>query len=960
MPQIIKITFILILSTALTNSAVAQRGYWGITTNLNQTARQSTGKLFRTDSTGCHLIVMHHFADTLFGENPTNSLLLASNGKIYGTTRLGGSAGWGTLFEYDLAIDSFKVLVNFGTGGLNFSTPYDGLIETSLGILYGVAETAIGRIFKYNIATNTCSLVASVPSWVSGLQTIQNRVSGGLYKGSDGFLYGTTLGYSSCPASMPGIGSVFRFNPTNNSFSYIRPFPCSVFSGAAPNGNFVEDNGKFYSTTVGGGAYTTQFDAKGVIFEYNPTANTYTKKFDFNDTLGLKPRQQSLVKAANGKLYGLTEQGGNSVQQTSTGIRTGGVLYEYNPATNIVTKKFDFKVFLQNGLYVGSNPTGDLLAASNGKLYGSTVYGGIFEYDPLLDTLIQRHSNLLTGDYSPNGKLIEVCRKPAYKYFANATYTICAGSFFQFDIQCYNAKSVVWKRNGTVVTNQTTSILNFNSISLSDAGVWTCEMFNECGSTIPVGSVTIAVNTASLGTITSSLTPTGTTQICPGSTAILSGNNGGTWNTGSINATISVSSVGKYQVVNTNTCGNTYSNIVQIDTIPRPIKPIITGPPQLCPNDSIFMKSNVSGLWSTGSTMGSIKILPQIDVPYSLTNTHRCGSDTSNIIQYSAASYYFVGDSARITPLGPLRFCAGDSVKLNANYSAGSGNSTEEWLWYFPFGGIPFGGSQYITNEPDIYAKASGKYLLVQIGSCKITTDTVEVVVDSFSPLNPIVTAVGNATLCDGDSVTLVSNAEINNWSTGETVQSIIIQQAGSYFTTTQNSCGASQSNAVVVTVNPIPPTPSITPSGTNYICEGGSVTLSSSAADGNSWANGGATTQSISVSNSSVFVVRQLQNGCYSLPSNAVEVIVSICTDVNELDSVANMVYPNPSNGKVVVDAASNLILQVSNVLGQQLFEVDLQKGKNEIDLKEFSDGIYYFTLLQGEARTTKKIIKN
>ncbi|TAG50920.1 MAG: hypothetical protein EAZ27_14055 [Cytophagales bacterium] len=384
-------TFILFI---IINNCVAQRGYWGTTINLNETARQSTGKLFRTDSIGSNLTVMHRFSDTLLGKHPNNSLLLASNGKIYGTSIIGGTGGQGTLFEYDLSIDSFKVLVNFGqgVGQFPYGRPHDALIETSPGVLYGVS---FNTIFKYIISTNVISHCAAAPSFQSGFRTIQNEISGGLYKASNGLMYGTTLGYSACPFSDPGVGSVFRFNPSNNSFSYIFPFSCSLYNGASPNGNFVEHNGKFYSTTKYGGKDVSSTNpGKGVIFEYNPIANTYTKKFDFNDTLGLWPTQQSLVKANNGRFYGLSS-GGNSYQTVGQGFMYGGILYEYDPATDVLTKKHDFQIFLppKSGVYVPPYPAGDLLMASNGKLYGSTWYGGIFEYDPLLDTLMVTSKN---------------------------------------------------------------------------------------------------------------------------------------------------------------------------------------------------------------------------------------------------------------------------------------------------------------------------------------------------------------------------------------------------------------------------------------------------------------------------------------------------------------------------------------------------------------------------------------
>jgi hypothetical protein len=74
-------------------------------------------------------------------------------------------------------------------------------------------------------------------------------------------------------------------------------------------------------------------------------------------------------------------------------------------------------------------------------------------------------------------------------------------------------------------------------------------------------------------------------------------------------------------------------------------------------------------------------------------------------------------------------------------------------------------------------------------------------------------------------------------------------------------------------------PTPVITASGPLSFCPGGSVVLTSSAATGNIWSNG-ATTQSVTVSASETFTVSNTDiNGCISLPSTAVTVMIGFET---------------------------------------------------------------------------------
>ncbi len=68
----------------------------------------------------------------------------------------------------------------------------------------------------------------------------------------------------------------------------------------------------------------------GVLFEYNPTNGTLTKKIDFNSTGNGRNPYGSLVQASDGKLYGMTYGGG------ANGY---GVLFEYNPTNGYIDQK---------------------------------------------------------------------------------------------------------------------------------------------------------------------------------------------------------------------------------------------------------------------------------------------------------------------------------------------------------------------------------------------------------------------------------------------------------------------------------------------------------------------------------------------------------------------------------------------------------------------------------------------
>lgn len=114
---------------------------------------------------------------------------------------------------------------------------------------------------------------------------------------------------------------------------------------------------------------------------------------------------------------------------------------------------------------------------------------------------------------------------------------------------------------------------------------------------------------------------------------------------------------------------------------------------------------------------------------------------------------------------------------------------------------------------------------------------------------NPVITASGATTFCQGGSVSLTASSATNYlWSNGATTQSITVSQAGSYSVTvnTGSSC-VSTSAPTTVSVTQIPVTAAATPSS---ICPGETVSLTSSAT------SGGTANQSVSYTNNTVVAI--------------------------------------------------------------------------------------------------------
>ena len=127
-------------------------------------------------------------------------------------------------------------------------------------------------------------------------------------------------------------------------------------------------------------------------------------------------------------------------------------------------------------------------------------------------------------------------------------------------------------------------------------------------------------------------------------------------------------------------------------------------------------------------------------------------------------------------------------------------------------------------------------------------------------------TVSGPTTFCQGGDVTISAPLGFSNyvWNTGETARSIVVRTTGNYWCVVTDANGCSN-RSDTVRVNVFPSAlPIVTISGPLTFCEGGSVTLTAPAGfSGYLWSNG-ATTQTITVTESGSYTVSVADgNGC-------------------------------------------------------------------------------------------------
>ncbi len=423
---------------------------------------------------------------------------------------------------------------------------------------------------------------------------------------------------------------------------------------------------------------------------------------------------------------------------------------------------------------------------------------------------------------------------------ASGATTFCSGG--SVTLTSSSATGNTWSNGATT-----------QSITVNQSGSYTVTVSNGTCSASSIPTV-VTVNPVPT---TPTITASGPATFCSGSSVTLTSSSatGNTWSNGSTNQSITVSSTGNYSVtVSNGSCSSTSTPTV-VTVNPVPTTPTITasGPATFCSGGSVTLTSSsaTGNTWSNGSTNQSITVSSTGNYSVTVSNGTCTASSIPTVVTVNP-----VPTTPTITASGPATFCSGSSVTLTS--SSATGNT-----W-----------SNGATTQ-SITVNQSGSYsVTVSNGTCTASSSPTVVTVNPV-PTTPTITASGPATFCSGSSVTLTSSSATGNtWSNGSTNQSITVSSTGNYSVTVSNGSCSSTSTPTVVTVNPVPTTPTITASGPATFCSGSSVTLTSSSATGNTWSNG-ATGQLITVNQSGNYTVT-VSNGTCSATSTPTTVTVN------------------------------------------------------------------------------------
>lgn len=357
---------------------------YGMTSDGGQ---YGNGVIYRFDRDSHQYTVLHTFSatdangDNADGASPGNGLAAGPNGVFYGMAYAGGPSGNGTIFKITTS-RKFTVLHAFSALDANGHNqdgagPLRTIVIGSDGNLYGTTRTG---------GQNTCLFTHGCgAAWRldrEGSLTVIHQFTAdeghaaSLTQGLDGYLYGCAVwpATSLPPGPLPS-GILYRMATSGSPFQLLYTFSQTNANGENMDGAdcyepLVEtDPGVFYGAAYHGGS-----SGNGVVFRYSLRApGVVDVVHDFSATTsganwdGAGP-DGPLALGPDGTLYSNANYGGLNGNGVIYAIRPDGffeVLHSFS-ATNPTT----------GANWDGATPDDGVVLGGN-KLIGIAIYGGI-------------------------------------------------------------------------------------------------------------------------------------------------------------------------------------------------------------------------------------------------------------------------------------------------------------------------------------------------------------------------------------------------------------------------------------------------------------------------------------------------------------------------------------------------------------------------------------------------------
>jgi len=341
------------------------------------------------------LTLLHTFTGGADGSYPDGNLTMDAAGNLYGTTQIGGTAGAGTVFKIAPG-GAFSVMHEF-SGGVDGGNPIGSVTFDAAGNAYlttsSGGKNGLGVVLELTPPPSGASGTLSGTMWgAKVLYSFRGGSDGavplgGLVFDTAGNLYGTTrTGGHSHIGCLSGCGTIFELSPNGSGWHEVvlHRFLDAFTEGAGPQSNLVFDAaGNLYGTTYAGGnndvgaCNTVLTLGCGTVFELVRGSNGGWEKlesFDFDLSDGGLPRA-GVTLDGKGNIYVATTIGGANGDGTMTALSNASGTWELGD-------QYSF-----DGIN-GKQPSGTLVLAADGSLYGTSYeggendWGGVFQLVP--------------------------------------------------------------------------------------------------------------------------------------------------------------------------------------------------------------------------------------------------------------------------------------------------------------------------------------------------------------------------------------------------------------------------------------------------------------------------------------------------------------------------------------------------------------------------------------------------
>lgn len=439
--------------------------------------------------------------------------------------------------------------------------------------------------------------------------------------------------------------------------------------------------------------------------------------------------------------------------------------------------------------------------------------------------------------------------------------------------------------------------------------------------------------------------------------ALTSAQNGSTINFFGSTITSSVSF--RFYAWNSEGSGGTFSiDNVNIDGVATgsalpcasPTITAINGNSAICSNQTLNLGSSVSGdapftyTWAGAGTIGTpslsaTTITGATSSDYTLTVSNACGTASSVVTVTVNPSPSVSVNSATI--------CSGESVTLTTSGSATS------YSW----------STTETTSSIVVTPTVNATYTVTgSIGTCYL--DAIANVQVNSAPT----IIVNSATICAGNSATLTATGTSTAfaWSTGEVTPSIVVTPTTSPITFSisgSNGCSISASAIATVVVNANPNTALILNPDLHCVTVN-TVTLVGGTPTGGTYSGSGVTSgvfspSTVGVGTYTITYSYTDGNNCTAVASDIMT--VNACTGIQTLNTDVVSIYPNPSNGLVVVKTVVlNAQVNVLDINGKNVFSKTTDSFETQINLSHLANGVYQMNIVSDNKTLSHKIMIN